>query len=62
MTDRNGLVIERKRPADNQSSNPIRGVLITWQVDSNQLEDIISQYFDIKDNVLIDKVNARYET
>tara|TARA_B100000508_G_scaffold57925_1_gene45075 strand:+ start:8149 stop:10671 length:2523 start_codon:yes stop_codon:yes gene_type:complete len=62
MTDRNGLVIERKRPADNQSSNPIRGVLVTWQVDSNQLEDIINQYFDIKDNVLIDKVNARYET
>ena len=52
MTDRNGLQIERKRPARDQSANPIRGVLIRWEVDSVQLKDIMAQYFDTRDNVL----------
>ena len=62
MTDRNGLQIERKRPARDQSANPIRGVLIKWEVDSEQLKDIMAQYFDTRDNVLIDQVNAGSET
>ena len=62
MTDRNGLQIERKRPARDQSANPIRGVLIRWEVDSVQLKDIMAQYFDTRDNVLIDQVNAGSET
>ena len=62
MTDRNGLQIERKRPARDQSANPIRGVLIKWKVDSDQLKDIMAQYFDTRDNVLIDQINAGSET
>ena len=62
MTDRNGLQIERKRPARDQSANPIRGVLIRWEVDSVQLKDIMAQYFDTRDNVLIDQINAGSET
>ena len=62
MIERNGLKIERKRPPKDLSANPIRGVIIKWEVDTDQLKDIMIQYFDNKDNTLIDKLNTGRET
>jgi hypothetical protein len=48
---RNGIVVSRKRPPNApRDSNPVMGVLITWQQDELEIQRLINTYFDATDN------------
>ena len=52
--DRNGLNVQRKRmPGADRDANGIRGIVVNWATDHEQLDEIIDQHFDKKDKVLI---------
>jgi len=51
---RNNIEAIRKRPAgSSRETSAIRGVVVDWKIDSQVLENIISQYFNDKDHKLL---------
>ena len=52
--DRNGLNVQRKRmPGTDRDAGGVRGIVINWTTDHEQLDEIVNQHFDNKDKVLI---------
>ena len=52
--DRNGLNVQRKRmPGADRDAAGVRGIVINWTTDHEQLDEIVNQHFDNKDKVLI---------
>lgn len=54
---RNNLKIERKRLATaSRNDNPIRGLVVTWSADKEELETLTDSYFDANDKMLLQAV------
>ena len=52
--DRFGLRTQQKRqPGANRDAAPIRGIVVNWTTDEDQISDIIKQHFDDQDKRLI---------
>lgn len=52
--DRNGLRTQQKRqPGGDRSAAPIRGIVVEWTIDNEQLSGVIEQHFDDQDKRLI---------
>lgn len=48
-----GISKERKRTHCSPSANPITGVVTSWKLDCEQLEEVTDKYFDDKDRKLL---------
>jgi hypothetical protein len=52
--ERSGITKERKRAHNaHRAANPMRGVVTTWKLDKEQLNEVTDKYFDEKDRKLL---------